>query len=98
MKLTNLSNIKTVSFLLNATLLCSCTSSKNNQVVKPETNADGKYNIIFLTTDQEIYMESYPKGSDYEARERLRKIGTTFEKHYACSNVSTSSRSVIYHT
>lgn len=96
MKLTNLSNIKTVSFLLNATLLCSCTSSKNNQVVKPETNADGKYNIIFLTTDQEIYMESYPKGSDYEARERLRKIGTTFEKHYACSNVSTSSRSVIY--
>ena len=41
-------------------------------------------------------MPQYPAGSDYAARERLRQIGTTFEKHYACANVSTSSRSVIY--
>lgn len=56
----------------------------------------GKYNIIFITTDQEVYMPSYPKESNYQAREYLRRIGTSFEKHYACSNVSTSSRSVIY--
>ena len=41
-------------------------------------------------------MSTYPEGSDYQVRERLRRLGTTFEKHYACSNVSTSSRSVIY--
>ena len=41
-------------------------------------------------------MEQYPAGSDYAARNYLRSIGTTFEKHYACANVSTSSRSVIY--
>ena len=41
-------------------------------------------------------MVEYPAGSNYTARERLRQIGTTFEKHYACANVSTSSRSVIY--
>lgn len=78
-------------------LMASCTDTKddpgNNQ---PKPNADGKYNIIFITTDQEAYMERYPVGSDFAARERLRSLGTTFEKHYACANVSTSSRSVIY--
>lgn len=78
-------------------LFVGCTDNTDNGLsVNPETNKDGKYNIVFITTDQEAYMESYPAGSDYQARERLRKIGTTFEKHYACSNVSTSSRSVIY--
>lgn len=78
-------------------LMAGCTDTKdtpeNNQ---SQPNADGKYNIIFITTDQEAYMEQYPAGSDYAARERLRRIGTSFEKHYACANVSTSSRSVIY--
>ena len=55
-----------------------------------------KYNIIFITTDQEAYMPTFPQESNYAARERLRSLGTTFEKHYACSNVSTSSRSVMY--
>lgn len=78
-------------------LIVGCTDNTDKiPSIKPETNKDGKYNIIFITTDQEAFMESYPAGSDYQARERLRKIGTTFEKHYACSNVSTSSRSVIY--
>lgn len=90
-------HLKVASILMPfSVLLPGCTSDNSKPLVNPETNADGKYNIIFITTDQEIYMESYPEGSDYEARERLRKIGTTFEKHYACSNVSTSSRSVIY--
>ena len=49
-----------------------CTSDSLDIPVKPDTNADGKYNIVFITTDQEIYMENFPVGSDYAARERLR--------------------------
>lgn len=81
-----------------AALLADCTDSSDNHVNnnQPKPNGDGKYNIIFITCDQEAYMEQYPAGSDYAARERLKALGTTFEKHYACANVSTSSRSVIY--
>lgn len=89
--------MKITSLLVpTATLLTGCLSDSSNQQERPEPVTEDKYNIVFLTTDQEIYMNSFPVGSNYEARERLRKIGTTFEKHYACSNVSTSSRSVIY--
>ncbi|MDO5562554.1 MAG: sulfatase-like hydrolase/transferase, partial [Synergistaceae bacterium] len=54
-------------------------------------------NIVFILTDQEHYMgTSYPAGTDFKGRERLRNMSTTFEKHYICSAMSTSSRSVIY--
>lgn len=76
--------------------LSSATSYGNSKSSVLKSKLGGKYNIIFITTDQEAYMPSYPKESDYKAREYLRRIGTSFEKHYACSNVSTSSRSVIY--
>lgn len=69
---------------------------KPNEEVIPSTNADGNYNIIFITADQEHFMENYPVGSDYKARTRLRQLGTTFQRHYSCSNVSTPSRSAIY--
>ena len=82
--------------LLPAGALMSGCSDNIDNAVKPQPNADGKYNIIFITCDQEAYMPQYPAGSNYAARERLRQIGTSFEKHYACANVSTSSRSVIY--
>ncbi|NCB16749.1 MAG: hypothetical protein EOM65_11325, partial [Synergistales bacterium] len=59
-------------------------------------NADGNYNIIFITTDQEHKFDQFPEGTDYRARELLARLGTTFEKHYSCSTMSTSSRSVIY--
>ena len=88
---------KAVTVLVPAISLYSgCIEKENGLLVKPSKNADGKYNVVFITTDQENYMKTYPEGSDFQARERLRKIGTSFEKHYACSNVSTSSRSVIY--
>ena len=76
-----------------AALLAGCADVVDNPAneTKPTPNADGKYNIVFITCDQEAYMEQYPAGSDYAARERLRQIGTTFEKHYACANVSTRS-------
>lgn len=62
----------------------------------PTPNADGSYNIIFITTDQEHYFDQFPEGTGYRARELLARLGTTFEKHYSCSTMSTSSRSVIY--
>jgi len=54
------------------------------------------YNILFITTDQEHFFSEYPEGTEYKARKLLSEMGTTFEKHYVCSNMSTSSRSVIY--
>ncbi|MEI6308477.1 MAG: sulfatase-like hydrolase/transferase [bacterium] len=73
---------------------------KQPEVLPTEThatqNADGNYNVLFITVDQQHYFDEYPKGASYEARELLAQLGTTFEKHYACSNMSTSSRSVIY--
>ncbi len=62
----------------------------------PAPNADGSYNIIFITTDQEHYFNEFPEGANYRARELLAELGTTFEKHYNCATMSTSSRSVIY--
>lgn len=54
------------------------------------------YNILFITTDQEHFFQEYPEETAYKARKLLAELGTTFEKHYICSNMSTSSRSVIY--
>lgn len=64
--------------------------------LSPTRNEDGNYNIIFITTDQEHYFEEYPEESNYRARQLLQEMGTSFEKHYICSNMSTSSRSVMY--
>lgn len=64
--------------------------------IKPQVNADGNYNVIFILNDQEHFMKEFPVGSDFKGRERMRRMGTTFENHYICSNVSTPSRSAIY--
>ena len=54
------------------------------------------YNVLFVITDQEHYFSQYPNGSNYKARKFLADNGITFEKHYACSNMSTSSRSTMF--
>lgn len=81
----------------------SCAQNMGNQPIDQriahldaQPNNDGNYNIVFVTVDQEHYFDEFPAGTNYKARELLKKMGTTFEKHYTCSNVSTSSRSVIY--
>ncbi len=81
----------------------SCAQNTGNQPIEQriahldaQPNNDGNYNIVFVTVDQEHYFDEFPAGTNYKARELLKKMGTTFEKHYTCSNVSTSSRSVIY--
>ena len=63
---------------------------------KGTPNEDGNYNIIFITVDQQHYFDEYPEGTDFKARKLLEELGTTFEKHYACSNMSTSSRAVMF--
>ncbi len=62
---------------------------------KPE-NTDESYNVLFITVDQEHFFSEYPEGTNLKARQLLAELGTTFEKHYACSNMSTSSRSVMF--
>lgn len=64
--------------------------------IQAQKNADGNYNVLFVVVDQEHHFPSYPEGTNYQARELLAKLGTSFEKHYNCSNMSTSSRSVMY--
>ena len=64
--------------------------------MEAKRNADGNYNIIFITTDQEHHFAQFPEETNYKARKLLQEMGTSFEKHYICSNMSTSSRSVIY--
>lgn len=88
---------------MGAILLSGCTDKETviefvcpEDNIKPQVNADGNYNVIFIVNDQEHFMREYPIGSDFKGRERLRRMGTTFENHYACSNVSTPSRSAIY--
>ena len=60
-----------------------------------ENKGDG-YNVLFITVDQEHFFSEYPAGTQLKARQLLAELGTTFEKHYACSNMSTSSRSVMF--
>lgn len=92
---------KLVSSLLVASSVvgmagCASENVETKVNITPEKNEDGNYNILFVTTDQEHYFQEYPEGTEYEARKLLEELGTTFEKHYACSNMSTSSRSVMY--
>lgn len=68
---------------------CGGNSSKNMANLK-------NYNVVFVVTDQEHYLPQYPAGSNYQARKFLSENGITFEKHYACSNMSTSSRSTMF--
>ncbi|MBQ6737396.1 MAG: sulfatase-like hydrolase/transferase [Synergistaceae bacterium] len=59
-------------------------------------NIPKNYNVMLIVTDQEHYFSQYPQNSNYKARKLLAEMGTTFEKHYVCSNMSTSSRSTIF--
>ena len=67
-----------------------CGGSNSSPVVQKS------YNVLFVVTDQEHFFANYPQGTNYRARQLLAEMGTTFEKHYVCSNMSTSSRSTIF--
>lgn len=92
--------LSVILFLVMVSALFACSNKQSKEIgFNPEALnklAGGNYNIILITTDQEHYFKAYPEGTDYEGRQRLAALGTTFEKNYICSNVSSSSRSVIY--
>jgi len=82
---------------LAASVLASQIGSASAQEEAANTeNTEQSYNILFVTVDQEHYFSEYPEGTNFKARQLLAELGTTFEKHYACSNMSTSSRSVMF--
>ncbi|MDR0490039.1 MAG: sulfatase-like hydrolase/transferase, partial [Oscillospiraceae bacterium] len=85
----------TATALMLATLLiCSTIAWSGEQ--KSTVPNQGSYNVIFMMTDQERYFETAPIGTNWRARALLASIGAAFEKHSICSNLSTSSRSVVY--
>jgi arylsulfatase len=55
----------------------------------------GPYNILFIMSDQETEMRSFPRGYRLPGRERLRRMGVSFDNHQICSCVCTPSRSVM---
>jgi arylsulfatase A-like enzyme len=55
-----------------------------------------RYNVLFILTDQERYNPELMGTGHWPGRDRLAKIGTTFENHQVCSMVCTPSRSVIF--
>ena len=72
-----------------------CALSESAEESKAEAAGNG-YNVLLITVDQEHYFSEHPAGTEWKARQLLEELGTTFEKHYACSNMSTSSRSVMF--
>ena len=60
--------------------------------------ADSRYNILMIVTDQERYMPTsqLPPGYGLPAHERLASRGIVFENHQIASCVCTPSRSVVY--
>ncbi|MGD8342042.1 MAG: sulfatase-like hydrolase/transferase [Desulfobacterales bacterium] len=55
-----------------------------------------RYNVLFTLTDQERYLPGLLGKGHWPGRDRLIKMGTTFENHQVCSMVCTPSRSVIF--
>ena len=56
----------------------------------------GKYNILFILSDQEHYLPDLIGKGHWPGRDRLSKMGTTFTNHQICAAVCTPSRSVIF--
>ena len=54
------------------------------------------HNVLFLLTDQERYQPELLSQGHWPGRDRLARMGTTFENHQICSAVCTPSRSVIF--
>ena len=85
-------------FILIAALLggTGMVHSSENSSTDTQAPFNGNYNILLIVSDQERYFETPPAGTDWQARKLLQSNGTTFRKHYIASNMSTSSRAVMY--
>jgi arylsulfatase len=56
----------------------------------------GRYNVLFILTDQEQFRPELLGKGHWPGRDRLAKMGTSFTNHQICAAVCTPSRSVIY--
>lgn len=54
------------------------------------------YNVMVILTDQEQNIPDLLGKGHWPGRDRLAKMGTTFENHQICSAICTPSRSVIF--
>ncbi len=52
-------------------------------------------NILFVFTDQERFIDRWPKGLTLPGHERLQRTGVTFRSHYCPAVMCTSSRAVL---
>ena len=71
------------------------TPSDSSAPAKPAGARSGKRpNVLFVFTDQERYIQHWPKGMDLPGHERLMRRGVTFHNHYCPAVMCTSSRAV----
>jgi arylsulfatase len=69
----------------------SSLKSKPGGPVKPK-----RYNVLFIFHDQERYNPELMGKGHWPGRDRLIKMGTTFENHQVCSMVCTPSRATVF--
>src|SRR5215510_10726570 len=84
--------------MLGSAPAISAVNSKSSRLSSEFAQANSKFNILFILTDQERYFRpgELPVGYSLLAHEQLRRRGTTFVNHHINSCVCTPSRSVVY--
>ncbi|NDV27682.1 sulfatase-like hydrolase/transferase [Desulfovibrio sp. JC010] len=70
--------------------------SAPKQPDSPHKIAGKGYNVVLIVTDQERHFKQWPQSAELSTREKIKSAGVSFENHYNCSNMCTSSRSVMY--
>ena len=85
----------------SGTMALKPTSARAKQASSVKTESAGplkpkRYNVMFILVDQERYLPELLGKGHWPGRDRLTKMGTTFENHQVCSMVCTPSRSVIF--
>lgn len=71
-------------------------SAKDKQPGSAQKIGGKGYNVVLIVTDQERHFKEWPKSAELDCREKIKNEGVSFENHYNCSNMCTSSRSVMY--
>ena len=61
-----------------------------------QSEVPGRYNILFLTTDQTYAHAPRPEGYELPNRQRLEDAGLVFDSYQVNTALCTPSRSVMY--
>ena len=70
-------------------------ASAGRQATAARTPREAGHNILFVFTDQQRYIERWPRGLTLPGQERLARSGVTFHRHYGPAVMCTSSRAVM---